>query len=219
MDKWPAHPPSDRGGLERRQGRRPILDVHDVKQRDPKRSAGPAEIQRRRGSVEPGIEFQTHTIDHRSRDSARAIPSRRRKRGAVQNQSLPEQAGSRPSARATACVDEATCALAAAKIGSIWVSLAGHCGPSCLIGGGVWPAAGYSGLLHNPASGCCFARDRQPDPIAGAACQSLGRLNDRALAALSAMVHVPMRRIGFLELLVPFCQPGDPAGRRSSSVH
>jgi len=59
----------------------------------------------------------------------------------------------------------------------------------------VWPAAGQSGLRLDPGWGRSEP-DSHSTAVARTAGRSLGRMNDRALAALDA--YVPMRRIWFL---------------------
>jgi len=70
----------------------------------------------------------------------------------------------------------------------------------------VWPAAGQSGLRLDPGWGRSEP-DSHSTAVARTAGRSLGRMNDRALAALDACV--PMRRIGFLVAA---------AGRRQSDA-
>jgi hypothetical protein len=50
--------------------------------------------------------------------------------------------------------------------------------------------------------------------------RSLGRLNDQALAALSAVIYVPMRRIGFLIMpLIWLFNGASPAAVRPGPRH
>ena len=76
--------------------------------------------------------------------------------------------------------------------------LRSSCGPSrslLPVGGGCWPAAGYSGC-RDPGRVRIF--DGKPGCRGHAIARALGRSNDQALAALAARIYVPWWRIGFL---------------------
>ena len=70
--------------------------------------------------------------------------------------------------------------------------------PSCLVGGGRVPCAGYSGFVIEPCSGRLLIREEPRYAMhAPTNCQPFGR-SDRPVAALSAVAICDAIRIGFL---------------------